>query len=1005
MARSHPVTRAATLALVAVLLPAPRVHAACGLGSALTSPGLIGVGGSPHGITFADLNHDGRPDMVVADSYADFSGPSDVMVRLMQSSGSFGAATTYGTVGNAMFVLAADFDGDGNTDVVSADYTSNYVSFFKGSANGALSPQVTFPGGLTPFYLVAGDFNNDGRLDLAVADLRGGTVSILLGGAPGGPVFSAPIAFTVGTTASAPSSVAAGDFDGDGRLDLAVTLNGGSEVALLFGDTAPPGGVAFRSPVLVPTGPQPWIVKAIDLNGDGVLDLAVADNSGLSTLLGRGDGTFGAAMHSPMASFPEGLTFMDADHDGALDAVVCMGYAPGWIQLMPGVVVNGTPTGMFAWGTSIPWGTEPFAAATADLNGDGYLDLGVVDYFTSTLPGAAAIFHGQCLPPAPEPSVAGDWAREGVAICSAPGDQVELWAAADGAGGAWLAWQDFRSGTAAIFALHLDASGQPAPGWTAGGNLVCGGFAGNRYGPQIVGDGTGGALVAWLDARSGSSMLYLQRLAAGGAVAPGWPAGGLQVSSAGPQAQVAMAPDGAGGALLVAEDHRSGSLGLYQWAVTGGGTWASGTSTVGRLFEALNTSVVGLAADAGPAGNAFVTALVGTGYTEVHRITATDASLVLRAAAPSSWPPPLTAQDGPDGLCATYQAGSGEQVTDIDATGATRWTTPIAGARPWRIAMGTAHDAVLGSGDGSSIFGLRLTGSGQLAPGWSAGGNVIAHQGGPRSLDAVTPDGVGGAYFAWTEQRFYRTDLYVAHAGADGTFDPSWPANGLPVYDLGLPRDRAFALPDGAGGALLLWSAYDAAGDRNLYAQHVSPGGATPVLASLGASTATPERVHLGWQVAGGGSYGIERSTGDGWAEVGTATPDGEGQVTYDDVAVTPGGRYGYRLVLAGTGAPQAGGETWVDVPRAASFALEAPRPNPVQGAFHAVHSLPDAASARLELFDASGRVVWSRDVGALGAGRHEIALGRSSDFHPGVFFLRLRRGRRASVTRVALLR
>src|SRR5262249_14539320 len=153
-----------------------------------------------------------------------------------------------------------------------------------------------------PLGIAAGDFNDDGNLDLAVANAGTNNVSILLGVGDG--TFGAATNFNVGT---APAALAVGDFNGDGKLDLAVANCGvDNNVSILLGD----GNGSF-SPASTPTvgvGTTPIAIAVGDFNGDGVLDLAVV-NSGdnnISILLGNGDGTFAAAGPFSTGAGPHG---------------------------------------------------------------------------------------------------------------------------------------------------------------------------------------------------------------------------------------------------------------------------------------------------------------------------------------------------------------------------------------------------------------------------------------------------------------------------------------------------------------------------------------------------------------------------------------------------------------------------------------------------------------------------------------------------------------------------
>src|SRR5207249_3382514 len=152
-----------------------------------------------------------------------------------------------------------------------------------------------FPAGTAPVSVAAGDFNGDGQLDLAVADNGAKAVSVLLGNGDG--TFQAARAFPVGDY---PRSVVVGDFNGDGKLDLVLTNPNVDTLSVLLGN----GDGTFQDPTTFAAGTSPYSVAVGDFNGDGKLDLAVADRGhpeshiagAVSVLLGNGDGTFQAPL-------------------------------------------------------------------------------------------------------------------------------------------------------------------------------------------------------------------------------------------------------------------------------------------------------------------------------------------------------------------------------------------------------------------------------------------------------------------------------------------------------------------------------------------------------------------------------------------------------------------------------------------------------------------------------------------------------------------------------------
>src|SRR6267143_5400659 len=221
-----------------------------------------------------------------------------------------------------------------------------------------LLPGVPEPSvGSNPTSVTAGDFNGDGKLDLAVTNLGSNNVSVLLGNGDG--TFQAAVSYSAGTD---PRSVTSGDFNGDGKLDL-VTANGGSSrVSVLLGN----GDGTFQAAVSYFAGYFPLSVTSGDFNGDGIPDLAVANGS---MLLGNGDGTFQAARSYPGGS---SVTSGDFNGDGRLDLAM---NGPNTVIVLLGNG-DGTFPAPVSYGTR---GPTPTSVTAGDFNGDGKLDLAVTN--------------------------------------------------------------------------------------------------------------------------------------------------------------------------------------------------------------------------------------------------------------------------------------------------------------------------------------------------------------------------------------------------------------------------------------------------------------------------------------------------------------------------------------------------------------------------------------------------------------------------------------------------
>ena len=343
------------------------------------------AGTNPASVAVGDFNRDGVPDVAVANY-----GSNTVSVLLGNGDGTFQPALTLAADANPEFVAVGDFNRDGVPDLVVACSGSNSVSVFLGNGDGTFQPARNFAanGGQS---VAVGDFNGDGVQDLAVADYNlnnvpgSDTVSVLLGN--GGGTFQP--ARTFATAGMNPVTVAVGDFNGDGRPDLAVTNSANTSsgavpgnVSVLLGN----GDGTFQPARTLNVGSTPAFVAVRDFNGDGRQDLAVANfrSSTVSVLLGNGDGTFLAARNFAAGAGPLSFAVGDFNGDGVSDLAVANFdfniQGPNTVS-----VLLGNPDGTFQAPLSFGAGTNPDSVAVGDFNGDGLQDLAVANFNSNTV--------------------------------------------------------------------------------------------------------------------------------------------------------------------------------------------------------------------------------------------------------------------------------------------------------------------------------------------------------------------------------------------------------------------------------------------------------------------------------------------------------------------------------------------------------------------------------------------------------------------------------------------
>jgi hypothetical protein len=229
---------------------------------------------SPSAMTIGDLNNDGKMDIALGLGlgYTGFLG-----ILIGNGNGSFQPITFPYSFPNGSFSLTArDFNHDGNLDIALTNDSTESLYIFLGNGDGTFRLPTTYRLGVSPGQIAVGDFNGDGSLDIAVPGIgfivQKNVISILMGNGNG--TFQPPVEYQA---ALAPTQVALGDFDRDGKTDLAVVGNAGISVFLGRGDGT------FTQPAYFENGAISRAIIAADFNGDGQTDLAFT-NSQLSTL-------------------------------------------------------------------------------------------------------------------------------------------------------------------------------------------------------------------------------------------------------------------------------------------------------------------------------------------------------------------------------------------------------------------------------------------------------------------------------------------------------------------------------------------------------------------------------------------------------------------------------------------------------------------------------------------------------------------------------------------------
>lgn len=377
------------LTALSVVAPAPDARAAA---LSFAPPVTYATGGTagdePRSVAVGDFNGDGRPDIVHTSFY------TGVRVRLNDGTGAFPTSTTYGTGSEPNAVAVGDLNGDAKLDLAVANRSGSSVSVLLGNGDGTFVAAVSFTTGAfgsNPYSVAIGDLNGDGKLDLAIANVGTDNVAVLLNTAPTGaavPTFAAHVDFAAG---DGPFSVAIGDLSGDGRPDLVTANEYSDSVSVLVNTTASGAAVpSFAAHVDYAAADGPLSVALGLLNADGNLDLAAANifaGRNVSVLIGNGAGTLAAATNTPLpavAGSPYAVKMGDFDGDGKLDLATANFNGPSASVLL------GDGNGAFSVGGTYTTGSSPYSLAVGDFNGDGKPDL-VTSNFFGTIDGRPSL--------------------------------------------------------------------------------------------------------------------------------------------------------------------------------------------------------------------------------------------------------------------------------------------------------------------------------------------------------------------------------------------------------------------------------------------------------------------------------------------------------------------------------------------------------------------------------------------------------------------------------------
>ncbi len=320
-------------------------------------------------VTAADFNNDGKVDLAVSSFNSGGLG-----ILLGNGDGTFGAVTQIDTGAAPDFVTSGDFNGDGDVDLAAVSFSDNTVKILMGHGDGTFSDPVSYAAGTGPRAVAIADINGDHIPDLVVSKSFNSELTVLLGNGDG--TFQPA---KTSSLASVPTAITTGQFDAGSATDIVAADFSTDSIYFRAGNGN--GGFGSAVPESLGSGLGPSAIAAADFNGDGKLDVATANFLGnnLSVALGNGDGTF-----QPPISFTAGagatdLAVADFDGDGIPDIAIANADA-NTVSVRFG---NGD--GTFSSSPQIAVGMSPRSLAVADFNNDGSPDLVVTNQGSDTV--------------------------------------------------------------------------------------------------------------------------------------------------------------------------------------------------------------------------------------------------------------------------------------------------------------------------------------------------------------------------------------------------------------------------------------------------------------------------------------------------------------------------------------------------------------------------------------------------------------------------------------------
>jgi hypothetical protein len=327
------------------------------------------TGDSPHLAQIADFDGDSDLDIVTADYYAD-----NISILVNNGEGIFSKMNDYKTGEGPRSIFAADVDSDLDLDVVSANYHDDSISVLKNYGDGSFAPRIDYDVGLGPYSIFLADIGEDanGDLDIITADEQAFKISVLEN--DGNGAYNNRKTYTVG---SKPKSVFMDDLTGDGYNDIAVANWADHSVSILINK----GDGTFKRHVEYDTGDGPRFLSLADLDGDDDVDLVTANQhaDSISVLMNYGDGTFSSKSDYLVGDNPISVLTGDIDHDADYD-ILTTNLINDTIT-----VLKNNGNGYYDQRREYLTDSGPYCALLADINDDGKHDIITANSYADTI--------------------------------------------------------------------------------------------------------------------------------------------------------------------------------------------------------------------------------------------------------------------------------------------------------------------------------------------------------------------------------------------------------------------------------------------------------------------------------------------------------------------------------------------------------------------------------------------------------------------------------------------